>query len=162
MRVRRDKHQVDVGLSSIAQHSNRTVSLSALGCDRTPLGIAPEPPTDRSLVFRPTTRPLSEEERAFNRALARVKTLSQGLEKESRQLDALLVFHAAEIQPRQAGPTEVARLDAQLVVLGEALDRLATDRALDEVRGAILEYQATRKRWVMPRLRRQRGRAARR
>ena len=53
------------------------------------------------------------------------------------------------------GPAEVERLDAQTAQLGTAIERLSTDQALAEVRGAIREYQATRKRWTMPRLRRQ-------
>jgi hypothetical protein len=56
---------------------------------------------NRSLVIRSTrSRPLSKEERAFNRALARVQVLSRALDDEKRRLDRLLVFHAAEIRPR--------------------------------------------------------------
>jgi hypothetical protein len=56
---------------------------------------------DRSLVIRSTRdRPLSKEERAFNRALARVRALGRALDDEKRRLDRLLVFHAAEIRPR--------------------------------------------------------------
>lgn len=58
------------------------------------------------------------------------------------------------------GPAEVERLDAQIAQRGAAIERLSTDQALAEVRGAIREYQATRKRWAMPRLRRQYGGAA--
>ena len=58
-------------------------------------------PPERSLVIRSTRdRPLSKEERAFNRALARVRALGRTLEDEKRRLDRLLVFHAAEIRPR--------------------------------------------------------------
>lgn len=58
-------------------------------------------PPDRSLVIRSTRdRPLSKEERAFNRALARVRALGRALDDEKRRLDRLLVFHAAEIRPR--------------------------------------------------------------
>ena len=58
-------------------------------------------PPDRSLVIRSTRgRPLGKEERAFNRALARIQALSRGLDDEKRRLDLLLVFHAAEIRPR--------------------------------------------------------------
>ena len=41
-RVRREAHQVDVGLSSVAQHANRKFRLRALRCDRTPLGMLVE------------------------------------------------------------------------------------------------------------------------
>jgi hypothetical protein len=58
-------------------------------------------PADRSLVIRSTPgRPLGKEERAFNRALARLQALSRALDEEKRRLDRLLVFHAAEIRPR--------------------------------------------------------------
>ena len=58
-------------------------------------------PPDRSLVIRSTRgRPLSKEERAFNRALARVQALTRALDDEKRRLDRLLVFHAAEVRPR--------------------------------------------------------------
>jgi hypothetical protein len=58
-------------------------------------------PPERSLVIRSTCgRPLSKEERAFNRALARVQALTRTLDDEKRRLDRLLVFHAAEVRPR--------------------------------------------------------------
>jgi hypothetical protein len=60
-----------------------------------------ESPADRSLVIRSAPgRPLGKEERAFNRALARVQALSRALDNEKLRLDRLLVFHAAEIRPR--------------------------------------------------------------
>src|SRR6266545_3533315 len=56
---------------------------------------------DRSLVILSTPgRPLEKEERAFNRALARLAALSRALDEEKRRLDCLLAFHAAEIRPR--------------------------------------------------------------
>jgi len=58
------------------------------------------------------------------------------------------------------GPAEVERLDAQIVQLAAAIERLSTDQALAEVRATIRDYQAARKRWTMPRFRRQYGRAA--
>lgn len=62
----------------------------------------PAPPRERSLSIRPgPERPLSKEERAFNRALARVQTLSRALDEEKTRLDRLLAFHAAEIAPRR-------------------------------------------------------------
>jgi hypothetical protein len=58
-------------------------------------------PANRSLVIRSTPgRPLGKEERAFNRALARVQALSRAFDDEKRRLDRLLVFHAVEIRPR--------------------------------------------------------------
>jgi hypothetical protein len=62
----------------------------------------PAPPRERSLSIWPgPERPLSKEERAFNRALARVQTLSRTLDEEKVRLNRLLVFHAAEIAPRR-------------------------------------------------------------
>ena len=56
---------------------------------------------DRSLAIRRTPgRPLGKEERAFNRALARVQALGRAFDEEKRGLDQLLVFHAARIRPR--------------------------------------------------------------
>jgi len=61
----------------------------------------PASPADRSLAVRSIPgRPLGKEERAFNRALARLEALSRTLDEEKRRLDRLLVFHAAEIRPR--------------------------------------------------------------
>lgn len=61
----------------------------------------PASSTDRSLAIRPAPgRPLGKEERAFNRALAKLEALSGALDEEKRRLDRLLVFHAAEIRPR--------------------------------------------------------------
>jgi hypothetical protein len=61
----------------------------------------PASPADRSLAVRSMPgRPLGKEERAFNRALARVEALSRASDEEKRRLDRLLVFHAAEIRPR--------------------------------------------------------------
>lgn len=63
----------------------------------------PAASTDRSLVIRSRpSRPLGKEERAFNRALARVQTLSRSLDEEKHRLDQLLILHAAEIRPRSA------------------------------------------------------------
>src|SRR5206468_1059572 len=53
------------------------------------------------LTIRPTAeRTLSKEERAFNRAVAKVQTLRVRLDEEKRRLDRALVFHAAELRPR--------------------------------------------------------------
>ncbi len=58
-------------------------------------------PADRTLAIRSVPgRSLGKEERAFNRALARLQALSRALDEEKRRLDRLLVFHAAEIRPR--------------------------------------------------------------
>ena len=61
----------------------------------------PQRPADGSLAIRRTAeRPLSKEERAFNRAVAKVQTLRVRFEEEKHRLDRALVFHAAEIRPR--------------------------------------------------------------
>lgn len=84
---------------------------------------APQP--ERSLVIRSTRgRPLSKEERAFNRALARVQALTRALDDEKRRFDRLLVFHAAEVRPR------VERAVALRTDLVRALERFLDDRRL--------------------------------
>jgi hypothetical protein len=61
----------------------------------------PRKPIERSLTIRPTAgRPLSKEERAFNRAVAKVQALRARFEEEKRRLDRALVFQAAELRPR--------------------------------------------------------------
>jgi hypothetical protein len=61
----------------------------------------PRKPIDRSLAIRPAAkRPLSKEERAFNRAVARVQALRARLDEEKRRLDRALVFEATELRPR--------------------------------------------------------------
>ena len=91
------------------------------------------PPPDRSLVIRSTHgRPLSKEERAFNRALARLQALSRALEEEKRRLDRLLVFHAAEIRPR------TDRAVALRVGLVRALAPFLDDRRLTKGQHKVL------------------------
>jgi hypothetical protein len=88
---------------------------------------------DRSLVIRPTReRPLSKEERAFNRALARVQALSRALHEEQRRLDRLLVFHASEVRPR------VDRAGALRQALARALAPFLDDRRLTKRQRADL------------------------
>jgi hypothetical protein len=61
----------------------------------------PQMPADRALVIHPTaTRPLTKEERAYNRALTRVQMLRARLEEEKSRLDQALIFHATEVRPR--------------------------------------------------------------
>ncbi len=61
----------------------------------------PREPSDRALVIRPSaTRPLTKQERAYNRALTRVQALRVRLEEEKRRLDRAVVFHAQEVRPR--------------------------------------------------------------
>jgi len=61
----------------------------------------PRKPTDGSLTIRPTAeRPLSKEERAFNRAVAKVQSLRARFDEEKNRLDRALVFQAAELRPR--------------------------------------------------------------
>src|SRR5262245_32782691 len=61
----------------------------------------PRKPVDGSLTIRPPAeRPLSKEERAFNRAVAKVQALRARLDEEKRRLDRALVFEATELRPR--------------------------------------------------------------
>src|SRR5262245_51831527 len=61
----------------------------------------PRKPIDRSLTIRPPAkRPLSKEERAFNRAVTKVQALRVRLDEEKRRLDRALVFEATELRPR--------------------------------------------------------------
>jgi hypothetical protein len=56
---------------------------------------------DRSLTIRSTAeRPLSREERAFNRAVAKVQALRARFDEEKRRLDRALLFQATELRPR--------------------------------------------------------------
>jgi hypothetical protein len=88
---------------------------------------------DRSLTIRPAPgRPLGKEERAFNRALARLHALSRALDEEKRRLDRLLVFHAAEIRPRT---DRAVALRAGLV---RALAPFLDDRRLTKAQHRVL------------------------
>lgn len=88
---------------------------------------------DRSLAVRSTPgRPLGKEERAFNRALARLQALSRGLDEEKCRLDRLLVFHAAEIRPRT---DRAVALRAGLV---RALAPYLDDRRLTKAQHRVL------------------------
>ena len=90
-------------------------------------------PADRSLAVRSTPgRPLGKEERAFNRALARLQALSHALDEEKRRLDRLLVFHAAEIRPRT---DRAVALRAGLV---RALAPFLDDRRLTKAQHRVL------------------------
>ena len=93
----------------------------------------PASPADRSLAIRSATgRPLGKEERAFNRALARLQALSRALDEEKRRLDRLLVFHAAEIRPRSD------RAVALRVGLVRALAPFLDDRRLTKGQHKVL------------------------
>jgi hypothetical protein len=90
-------------------------------------------PADRSLAVRPTPgRPLDKEERAFNRALARLQALSRGLDEEKYRLDRLLVFHAEEIRPRT---DRAVALRAGLI---RALAPFLDDRRLTKAQHRVL------------------------
>ena len=90
-------------------------------------------PADRSLAIRSAPgRPLGKEERAFNRALARLQTLSRALDEENRRLDRLLVFHAAEIRPR------TDRAVALRIGLVHALAPFLDDRRLTKAQHRVL------------------------
>ena len=87
----------------------------------------------RSLAVRSTPgRPLGKEERAFNRALARLEALNRALDEEKRRLDRLLVFHAAEIRPR------TDRAVALRVGLVRALTPFLDDRRLTKAQHRVL------------------------
>ena len=45
-------------------------------------------------------RPLSKEERAFNRAVAKVEALRARFDEEKCRLDRALMFQATELRPR--------------------------------------------------------------
>jgi hypothetical protein len=61
----------------------------------------PREPNERSLAIRPAAeRPLSKEERAFNRAVAKVQALRARFDEEKRRLDRALIFQATELRPR--------------------------------------------------------------
>jgi hypothetical protein len=93
----------------------------------------PASPADRALAIRSTRgRPLGKEERAFNRALARLEALSRALDEEKRRLDRLLVFHAAEIRPR------TDRAVALRVDLVRALAPFLDDRRLTKAQHRVL------------------------
>jgi hypothetical protein len=93
----------------------------------------PASPADRALTIRSTPgRPLGKEERAFNRALARVQGLSRALDQEQRRLDRLLVFHAAEIRPR------IDRAAALRVSVVRALAPFLDDRRLTKAQHGVL------------------------
>ena len=90
-------------------------------------------PADRSLAIRSAPgRPLGKEERAFNRALARLQALSRALDEEIRRLDRLLVFHAAEIRPR------TDRAVALRIGLVRALAPFLDDRRLTKAQHRVL------------------------
>jgi hypothetical protein len=97
-------------------------------------------PVDRSLAIRSAPgRPLGKEERAFNRALAKLQALSRALDEEKRRLDRLLVFHAAEIRPRTE---QVTVLRAALVrALAPFLDHRRLTKAQHRVLQQILVVQ---------------------
>lgn len=97
-------------------------------------------PAYRSLAIRSTPgRPLGKEERAFNRALARLQALSRALDEEKRRLDRLLVFHAAEMRPRT---DRAVALRAGLVrALATFLDDRRLTKAHHHVRRRILVEQ---------------------
>ena len=61
----------------------------------------PRQSIEEALTLRPTAkRPLSKEERAFNRAVAKVQALRTRFDEERRRLDRALLFEATELRPR--------------------------------------------------------------
>lgn len=100
----------------------------------------PRKPVDRSLTIRPTAeRPLSKEERAFNRAVAKVQTLRVRLDEEKRRLDRALVFHAAELRPR--AERAAALRQALVRRLAPFLDDRRLKPAQKRTLGALLKEQ---------------------
>ncbi len=80
---------------------------------------------DRSLTIRSTAeRPLSKEERAFNRAVAKVQALRARFDEEKRRLDRALLFQATELRPR------LERVAALRTALVRALTPFLDDRRL--------------------------------
>jgi hypothetical protein len=85
----------------------------------------PRTTIDGSLTIRPPSkRPLSKEERAFNRAVAKVQALGARLDEEKRRLDRALVFEATELRPR------LERVTALRTALVRGLARFLDDRRL--------------------------------
>ena len=98
-------------------------------------------PADRSLAIRSAPgRPLGKEERAFNRAVARLQALSRALDEEKHRLDRLLVFHAAEIRPRT--DRAVALRIGLVRALAPFLDDRRLTKAQHRVLGRILVEQS--------------------
>jgi hypothetical protein len=100
----------------------------------------PRQPIDESLTIRPTAeRPLSKEERAFNRAVAKVQALRVRFDEEKRQLDRALLFQAAELRPR------LERVTALRTALVRGFSPFLDDRRLkpaqEQTLRAILEEQ---------------------
>src|SRR5262249_49662866 len=61
----------------------------------------PRKPTNGSLTIRPAAeRPLGKEERAFNRAVARVRALRARFDAGKRRLVEALIFEGRELRPR--------------------------------------------------------------
>ena len=100
----------------------------------------PPKPFNGSLVIRPTReRPLSKEERAFNRAVAKVQALRARFDEEKRRLDRALVFQATELRRRLE---HVAALRTALVRgLAPLLDDRRLKPAQKKTLGAILKEQ---------------------
>ena len=85
----------------------------------------PRKPIERSLTIRATEdRPLSKEERAFNRAVAKVQALRARFDEEKRRLDRALVFQATELRPR------VERVTALRTTFARGLALFLDDRRL--------------------------------
>jgi hypothetical protein len=85
----------------------------------------PRKPIDGSLTIRPTAeRPLGKEERAFNRAVARVRALRAKFDDEKRRLDRALIFEATELRPR------IERVNALRTALVRGFAPFLDDRRL--------------------------------
>jgi len=100
----------------------------------------PPKPFDGSLIIRPTReKPLSKEERAFNRAVAKVQALRARFDEEKRRLDRALVFQATELRQR------FERVTALRTALVRGFAPFLDDRRLKPAQkktlGAILNEQ---------------------
>ena len=100
----------------------------------------PPKPFNGSLIIRPTReRPLSKEERAFNRAVAKVQALRARFDEEKRRLDRALVFQATELRQR------FERVTALRTALVRGFAPFLDDRRLKPAQkktlGAILNEQ---------------------
>ena len=85
----------------------------------------PRQPSAGSLTIRPTAaRPLGKEERAFNRAVAKVQALRARVAEEKSRLDRALLFHATELRPR------IERVTALRIALVRNLTPFLDDRRL--------------------------------
>jgi len=83
----------------------------------------PEDTAGLVAIYRPG-QPLTNEQRAFNRLIARVEALQEKLERETGRLNAALAFHAEHVHPRLRRLGDLAK---ELIL---ALARFLDDKRL--------------------------------